>query len=64
LPRPRNWADRVAEAIPDAERARIKDSFKRGRPFGDDRWTRDTARRLDLEFTLNRRGRPKTRREK
>lgn len=29
-----------------------------GKPSGDERWTQDVARRLGLEFTLNRRGRP------
>jgi len=31
--------------------------LERQRPLGDERWTRATARRLGLEFTLNPRGR-------
>jgi len=64
LPRPRRWADVVDEPTAPEERARLKDSFERGRPFGDDRWTRDTTRRLGLEFTLNPRGRPSQKEEK
>ena len=64
MPRPRNWADVVDRAVPGAEQEMLKESFKRGRPFGDDRWVRETARRLGLHPTLNPRGRPAKRKEK
>jgi hypothetical protein len=35
---------------------RLRLSAERGRPFGDDSWTRETARRLGLESTLRSRG--------
>jgi putative transposase len=59
LRRPPDWTKMVNRPLPDAERERIKASLERGRPLGDDRWTADTARRLGLQFTLNRRGRPR-----
>ena len=31
----------------------------RGRPFGDDDWVERPSRKLGLEFTLRRRGRPR-----
>ena len=35
----------------------MQTSVKRGRPYGDDRWQRQTAKRLALESTLRPRGR-------
>ena len=61
--RPRDWPDLVDAALPEEERARVKASFERGSPFGDDAWARETARRLGLQPTLNPLGRPKKRRE-
>jgi hypothetical protein len=37
----------------------VRASVIRGRPFGGPVWTRRTAERLGLSFTLNPRGRPK-----
>ena len=64
VPRPRNWAEVVDQALPESERALVKASLERGRPLGDDRWVRDTARQLGLQPTLNPRGRPAKRKEK
>jgi hypothetical protein len=50
--RPRGWTALVNEALTDAQHARIKDSFERGRPLGDDPWTIKTAQRLGLQYTL------------
>ena len=58
LKRPRNWTALVNEAIPALQRARLKSSFERGRPLGDDPWTTKTAQKLGLQYTLNPRGRP------
>jgi len=43
----------------DAERERVQSSLARGRPLGGVAWTLEMARRLGLEYTLNRRGRPR-----
>jgi len=56
--RPRNWAALVNQPPGDVERRRVADSMERGRPLGNDDWVRQTARRMGLDYTLNRRGRP------
>jgi hypothetical protein len=33
-------------------------SLRRGRPFGDEKWTERTVRNLGLEYTVRREGRP------
>ena len=38
---------------------RLKLSGERGRPYGDESWTKLTAQRLGLESTLRSRGRPR-----
>ncbi len=40
------------------ELAALRYCVTRGRPFGDDDWTEQTARRLGLQNTLRRVGRP------
>ena len=55
---PRNWAALVAEPLDDLEREAVLASLRRGRPYGDERWTNRTAARLGLAHTLNPRGRP------
>ena len=61
LQRPRNWASVVDEEMNPADRARLKESLTRGRPYGSEDWTRLTARQMGLLPTLNPRGRPKQR---
>lgn len=61
LERPAGWTRLVNQLLPETERQRIKSSLERGQPLGDERWTRQAARRLNLQFTLNPRGRPPTR---
>jgi REP-associated tyrosine transposase len=56
--RPGNWSALVNRPIPDALRDCVKVSFDRGRPLGDDAWTIRMASRLDMQYTLNERGRP------
>lgn len=63
LERPRNWSALVNEPMSLSERERIKLSMERGRPLGTPAWTETTARRLGLQFTLNPRGRPKSRKK-
>ena len=47
------------QAQSEAELAALRESVRRGRPFGDVAWQRRTARRLGLESTLRPRGRPR-----
>ena len=48
----------VNRPLPDVERQRLKESFERGRPLGEDQWTRQMAEKLGIKHTLNPRGRP------
>jgi putative transposase len=52
------WVDRPQTA---AEEAALRESVKRGRPFGDDGWTKRTTKKLGLESTLRPRGRQQVR---
>lgn len=54
---PRDWEAWVNRAETAAELAAVRQSVKRGRPYGEQRWERRTARRLGLESTLRARGR-------
>jgi putative transposase len=58
---PRNWVALVNKPQSEAELAALQRSLVRGTPYGDDRWTERTARRLDLQSTLRPRGRPRKR---
>jgi putative transposase len=53
------WLTRVNEPLSDSDLRRLRRSAARGRPFGDDTWTRETARRLGLESCLRPQGRPR-----
>jgi len=55
---PRNWEATVDAGMPVDETVAIRTSIARGRPYGSDAWVQRTAARLELEFTLRRRGRP------
>jgi putative transposase len=57
--RDERWLARVNEPLSDKDLQRLRLSAERGRPFGDESWTRETARRLGLESTLRARGRPR-----
>ena len=59
LPRPADWLARVNEPQSEAELARLRQSVRRGAPFGGREWTEQTARTLGLEFTLRGPGRPR-----
>ncbi len=58
VPRPRNWLERVNRAETKAELEAVRRSVARGQPFGAEAWQARTAERLDLTYTLRRRGRP------
>lgn len=49
----------VNKPQPKEEVEEIRYAIKRGRPFGGETWTQDTAKQLGLEPTLRPRGRPK-----
>jgi putative transposase len=59
--RPANWLDYVNEPQTEAEVERLRESLRRGRPFGDLLWMQHTAVRLGLQASLRPRGRPKKR---
>lgn len=58
-PLPRNWRSWVNKIETEAELDSIRHSVKRGLPFGDDNWTRNSVVRLGLETTTRPRGRPR-----
>jgi putative transposase len=57
--RPRDWLACLNEPLGPSQLDRLRTSARRGRPFGDDAWTRRTAQRLGLEHTLRDPGRPR-----
>lgn len=54
-----HWTTLVNEPLPSRERAQLRPSLERGRPFGTERWTATTARKLGIEHTIRGEGRPK-----
>ena len=58
--RRRDWVDWVNRPQTDKELAELQEAVKRGRPFGDAAWQKQTAKRLNLEATFRGRGRPRT----
>ena len=59
LRRPRNWLAFVNQPQTEAEVDALRRCVQRGSPFGDEMWTRNSAARLGLDFTLRPRGRPR-----
>jgi putative transposase len=60
LQMPRNWSKWVERPQTEAELEAIRRSVVRGRPFGNDRWAHQTAKRFGLESTFRCQGRPRT----
>jgi putative transposase len=58
-PMPRHWGAWVNNPQTEAELKAIRDSLRRGSPFGEDRWRIKSAAHLGLESTLRKRGRPR-----
>lgn len=58
---PRKWLEYVNEPVSDAELAALRRSVIRGTPYGSTAWVESTARKLGLEATLRKPGRPKKR---
>jgi len=56
--RPGNWAWRVNQPETDEELNALRESARRGRPFGSERRQKPIGERLVLESTVRLRGRP------
>jgi len=56
---PRNWRALVNKPQSDAELSAIRKCIVRGTPFGNEKWTSNTAVKLSLESTTRPRGRPR-----
>lgn len=59
VPAGHNYTQWINEPQPKEEVEVIRYAIKRGRPYGTDEWIHTTAKELNLEPTLNPRGRPK-----
>jgi len=57
--RPANWEAWVNEPLTETELERVRQSVNRQMPYGSESWTLETARRLDLMWTLRGPGRPR-----
>ena len=57
--RDEGWLARVNEPLSAGDLKRLRHAVERGKPFGGEGWTRETAARLGLESCLRPRGRPK-----
>jgi len=56
--RPDSWLQHDNEPQTEAEVERLRLSVRRGRPYGEAVWMKETARRLGIEASLRPRGRP------
>ena len=54
-----DWLDWVNLAQTDKELSLLRESIRRGRPFGSAAWQQATAKRLNLQSSFRKRGRPK-----
>jgi putative transposase len=61
--RPKNWLASVNRAETAGVLEALRQSVKRGRPYGEASWQLRTARQLSLQSTLHPRGRPRLRPE-
>ena len=59
VPCPETWVEEVNAPQTEAELEALRLCTRRGRPFGDETWAKETAAVLGLETTLRSRGRPK-----
>jgi putative transposase len=57
--RDERWLERVNEPLSAGDLKRLRLSVEKGRPYGEESWVKETARRLGLESTLRSRGRPR-----
>lgn len=59
LPEPTQWARTVNRPLTEAELKAVRNSVRRGTPFGATQWQVRTASSLGLEWTMRPRGRPR-----
>jgi putative transposase len=59
VPRGAGWVEHVNAPMSEAEVASLALAIRRDRPFGGEGWTRATAERLGLLYSIRPRGRPK-----
>ena len=57
--RPANWTARVNAPLTTKELDRVRVSIERGRPYGEEKWVRETVKDLGLEQTVRPEGRPR-----
>lgn len=58
VPRGTVWVDGVDAVTSDIDLQILRESMRRDRPFGAAEWTVETAKAVNLEWSLNARGRP------
>ncbi len=56
---PADWESHVSAALTAKEVERMEVSMRRSRPFGRDRWVKQTVQRLGMEYTVRGEGRPR-----
>jgi putative transposase len=61
--RPRDWLAMLNEAQTESDEKRIGESIRRNRPLGDGAWVEQVVKRLALEHTMRRPGRPEKKKE-
>jgi hypothetical protein len=61
LPYPKDWVTRVNKPETEAELEALRLAVERSQPFGSEVWQKRTAKKLDLEYTFRKPGRPKKR---
>jgi hypothetical protein len=59
VPRGTLWVEGVNAVTSDVETQIIRESVRRDRPLGTSEWTLETAKALNLEYSLRPRGRPR-----
>jgi len=59
MQRPSNWAKLVNEPMTEKELERLQTCIARNRPYGDETWQSEQAKRLGLSHTMRSEGRPK-----
>ncbi len=59
MPRLPGWINRVNSPLREKEETQLQKAISRNQPFGDVGWVESTARRMNLESTLRKRGRPR-----
>ncbi len=59
IPAGRGYLDLINQSESDGKLQNIRESIRRGRPFGENSWVAKTVKVLGLESTIKSRGRPK-----